>query len=211
MPAALPIERPGTARRAAFQDFCGTISGGVVQSAWGDDWRENATSVALVEHYYAMHGLMLTSGVEATIKSRAPTAHEGHGGAGQPVDFVVNVKLEYFPESLYLPECGLLVNTSAPFIGPLKSVEVYWEPDEVLEKHGWFRNAYPASFTDAGGEAKLAYVPQEEESNGRGLEQKEPGTVAAAFNMNNALLALVQEPRNRRHVGHGVRGVDLRR
>jgi hypothetical protein len=155
----------------------------------------SSSAVAVLDHYYAMHGLMLTSGVEATIEAKTPTAHEGHGADGTPVGFVANVKLEYFPEDVYVPDCGVLVNTDAPLIGPLEAVEVDWEPDDVLKEHGWFSDGFPVAFTDPGGDAELIYVPREEKSDGRGLEQKESGRVTGTFNMKNALLALVREPR----------------
>ena len=180
------------ARRAVYQEYCGEIVFGSV-AAWGDAWRSSQFAVAAIEAYYATHGLMLTSGVEATIETVSEKAHEGHGEEGQSVDIVVTVNLEYFPQNVYVPDCGLLYNQGPLVFGSLQGVEVSWDPDDVLEDHGRFSNRY--SVTDSNGEARLTYVPREERDGGRGLEREDLGYVDAAFNMKNALLAFVTEPR----------------
>ncbi len=193
--AVLPREGAIGTRHAAYQDLCGRIVGGVVVSYWGEAWRGTTSGITAIDHHYAIHGLMLTSGVKASIEAEAPSAHEGHGAYGKPVDFVANVSLEYIPQpSLYVIDCGYLVNTDPPFIGPLPTVQVDWEPDDVLKEHTAVFGIL-VSFTDGSGDAKLTYVPREEKSKGRGLEQKETGSVTGTFNMKNALLALVQEHR----------------
>ncbi|MCH7670439.1 MAG: hypothetical protein IIC71_14750 [Acidobacteria bacterium] len=193
-------ERPPTAAgrskapRAVYQS-CGTISYGVVHSIWGEAWRSSPLAVSVIEAYYAIHGLMLVSGVEATIEAVPGTAHEGHGAEGEPVDFVVTVNLEYFSQDVYVPDCGLLVNLGQPVHGPLRGVRIAWDSGEVLDDHGWFREGYPESFTDLAGEARLTYVPREERDGGKGSEREVFGFVGARFNMRNALMAFVTEPR----------------
>ena len=186
--------RSPQARPAAYQRSCGTIFLGTIYSYWGDAWRSSPLDVAAVEAYYALHGLMLTSGVEATIEAGPGKAHEGHDDDGKPVDFVVVVNLTYFPQSVVLPECGLLWNMDLPVVGPLKGVQVFWKPDGVLDDHGRFTEV-SQSITDSNGEAMLTYVPRRERDGGRGLEREDSGYVEATFNMKNALLAFVTEPR----------------
>jgi hypothetical protein len=187
-------ERSPQARPAAYQRSCGTIIFGTIYSNWGDAWKSSPFDVAAVEAYYAMHGLMLTSGVEATIEAELGKAHEGHDDDGKPVGFVVTVNLSYFPQHVVLPECGLLWNMDLPVVGPLRGVEVSWNPDDVLDDHGRYREGRE-SLTDSNGEAMLTYVPRKERDGGRGLEREDSGYVEATFNMKDALLAFVTEPR----------------
>jgi len=181
-------------RRAAYQGICGSIHYGMVFAGWGYARVPSGLSLVAIEAYYATHGLMLTSGVKATIEAKAGTAHEGHSAEGEPVDFVVTVSLEYFPQPVVdVPGCGVLLNMDVPFVGPLEAVEVEWQPDDVFEEHG--RLTDPVSTTGSDGEATVTYVPREERSDGRGLEQDESGTLTGTFNMKRALMAFVIEPR----------------
>lgn len=194
--ATARADRTLEAQAAGYQDFCGTISYGHVTSGWGHAWMAFPGALALADLHFATHGLLLTSGVEATLAVEAPTAHEGHGDDGAPVGFVAGVTLKYFPNPVvYVPACGPLVNTDPAFIGPLPAVEIDWEPNDVLKEHGWFREGDSGAFTDSRGEARLTYVPNEEDSGGVGLELSEKGSLGGTFNMKNALLAVVVNPR----------------
>lgn len=195
-PAMARADRTFAAQVAGYQDFCGTISYGHVTSGWGHARMASPLVLTLIDLHFATHGLLLTSGVEATLAVEAPTAHEGHGADGAPVGFVAAVTLMYFPKPVvYVPACGPLINTDPAFLGPLQAVEINWEPDDVLEEHGWFREDGSAAFTDSRGEARLTYVPNEEDSGGVGLELDENGSLGATFNMRDALLPVVVNPR----------------
>lgn len=173
---------------------CGQITGIGVMAYWGlfKHEADSAGYFAAVETYYAIHGPMLASAVQATLESSMSEVHEGHNEKGDRVEFTVDVQVNYVPwQSVPVGaiSCGVLVNMDwRPLVGGFENVPVEWDDPAVLARHATLERM--DRFTDLDGKAQFIVQMQEEEAAGIGPYKDESATLSAALDLR---LAFMQE------------------
>jgi len=105
------LVQPGRARQTA----CGAIQGGNIIPYWGLMQSESdlAALFQAREVYYAIHGPMIAQAASYDLTASGASAHEGHEGKGDKLEYVAHVKVDYQPwQSIPVAgiSCGALVN-----------------------------------------------------------------------------------------------------
>ena len=197
----------GVLRRAAGlppdrrrQGICGEIRGGNLIPYWGTAWTESDLAAIMAAHeaYLAIHGPMLAQAADISLEASRQTAHEGHEGKGDRLEYTLKASASYHPLQA-VPvggiSCGVLVDLNwRPIEGGLEGVFVEWEIPGAILGHAE-QEEYDA-VTDAQGEAKVAFRLVEEQARGIGPYEEESGSVRAYVQLRNAfLMAGIQNPR----------------
>ena len=171
---------------------CGFITGGQVQANWGIIQSGSNIGAFLEAEaaYYAIHGMLLAQSAQATLEASPNSAHEGHGGPGDVIDFTATVTMAFVPQNIPVggTQCGVLVNLDPPLIGPQQGVEIRWDIPEVLSEHGSVDTPEGgASLTDYQGQSKVQFQARQEDANGKGEEESKDGVVRASYNLHKHL------------------------
>ncbi|MFN2273303.1 MAG: hypothetical protein ACK2TX_00505, partial [Anaerolineales bacterium] len=191
---------PGSARRASrlppsqsLQAVCGAIQGGNIIPYWGLMQSESgwAALIQARESYYAIHGPMIAQAARYALEASGSSAHEGHNGKGDRLEYTVRVQVNYQPWQM-IPvagvACGALENLDFKVLSDgLSSVPVEWSVPGVFYAHGELEEQDP--LTDSSGEARLNFQAQEEEAAGIGPYKEETDEVSARLDLRSGFMA----------------------
>jgi hypothetical protein len=171
---------------------CGFISGGQVHANWGTIQSNTDLGLFLRAEaaYYAIHGMLIAQSARATLEVSPNSAHEGHRGPGDVIDFTATVTMTFVPQNIPVggTQCGVLVNMDPPLTGPQNGVEIVWDIPDVLWEHGSVDIPEGGvALTDYQGQSKVRFQARQEEANGKGEEEFEDGIVRAIYNLRNHL------------------------
>jgi hypothetical protein len=188
--------QPGRAR----QTVCGAIQGGNLIPYWGLVRSESdlAALFQAREVYYAIHGPLIAQAASYHLTASGASAHEGHEGKGDTLEYTVRVDVNYQPwQSIPVAgiSCGALANMDfRVLLGGLSNVLVDWVIPDVFYAHGMVEDEEPS--TDAAGEARLSFRAQEEEAHGIGLFLEQSGEVSAWLNLRTGFISAgISDPR----------------
>ncbi len=188
--------QPGRARQAA----CGAIQGGNIIPYWGVMQSESGMAALFQarELYYAIHGPMIAQAANYQLTASGASAHEGHEGKGDKLEYIVRVEVNYLPwQSIPVAgiSCGALTNLDfRVLVGGLSNVLVDWVIPEVFYAHGTVEDQEPS--TDGAGEARLSFQAQEEDAHGIGPFQEQAGEVSAWLNLRMGFISAgITDPR----------------
>ncbi len=183
-----------------LQTACGAIQGGNIIPYWGLMQHESDMAALLQarEVYYAIHGPMIAQAASYDLTASGGSAHEGHEGKGDRLEYIVHVKVDYQPwQSIPVAgiSCGALVNLDFHvLVDGLANVLVDWVIPDVFYAHGMVEDQEPS--TNDAGEAKLSFQAQEEEAHGIGTFQESTGEVSARLNLRTGFISAgVTDPR----------------
>jgi hypothetical protein len=192
--------RPGSSQRALrlpparmLQVPCGAIQGGNIIPYWGlvqleSDW---AAMYQALDSYYAIHGPMIAQAAQYELVASGDSAHEGHQGKGDRLDYTVKVQVDYQPWQV-IPvggvSCGVLVNQDFTVLtGGFSGVPVQWSVPNLFYDHGEVEEQ--EMVTDRGGEAHLRFQAWEEEAAGIGPYDEQTGEVSARLDLRVGFMA----------------------
>jgi hypothetical protein len=184
----------------ALQTACGAIQGGNIIPYWGLMQQESGMAALLQarEVYYAIHGPMIAQAASYELTASGRSAHEGHEGKGDKLEYVVRVHVDYQPwQSIPVAgiSCGALINLDFHVLqGGLANVLVDWVIPDVFYAHGMVEDQEPS--TNGAGEARLSFQAQEEAARGIGTFKESTGEVSAWLNLRPGFLAAgITDPR----------------
>ena len=169
------------------QTTCGAIQGGNIIPYWGLMQQESGMAALLQarEVYYAIHGPMIAQAATYDLTASGGSAHEGHEGKGDKLEYVVHVNVEYQPwqaTPVAGISCGALINLDFHVLqGGLANVLVDWIIPDVFYAHGMIEDQEPS--TNGAGEARLSFQAQEEAAHGIGTFKESTGEVSAWLNL----------------------------
>lgn len=192
---------------------CGEISAGWVRPNWGiikgstDLAKDVEKVMEAADAYYAMHGRLISEGINALLVPLTLKVHEGHGAPELPVEFTVighlSPGIPPFEFPVQATSCGPLVNYDSLFLsGPIDGAQVFWDVDPEFYNHG--EVVYPgpefyihgnrvipgdskSTITDASGETRIEFIPREEWAGGEGREVSIPASINASINIKSYL------------------------
>jgi hypothetical protein len=127
------------------------------------------------------------SGVSVT--SGNYSAHEGHGGMGQAVEFVASVRSA---ATVFVDPFGSGQVLTPVQSGNVTNVTVHWEPSPSLLRHGTLTFGSP--LTGSNGEARATFLPDSERGNGQGTEMHENGQVTARVSASDIITQVYGQP-----------------
>ncbi len=201
-PNGQPAARQGgglLASRLLPQDAaCGWVRGGKVSPNWG--LARNEEELAMLknyeEAYYLAHAYMLADSIEVSLDPSADQAHEAHEEPAEPLRVTFKARIDYEPLAEFPVEhvaaCSYFKDLTGPEVGPLLSVETWWEVAGPFEEHGKLRLRSGGSppgpeMTDDAGEAELVFEPRREPAQGYGRLQEEGAAVMVGYDLRPAL------------------------
>lgn len=184
----------------ALQTACGAIQGGNIIPYWGLMQQESGMAALLQarEVYYAIHGPMIAQAASYELTASGQSAHEGHEGVGDKLEYVVHVDVDYQPwQSIPVAgvSCGALINLDFQVLeGGLANVLVDWVIPDVFYAHGMVEDQQPS--TNGAGEARLSFQAQEEAARGIGTFKESTGEVSAWLNLRTGFISAgITDPR----------------